>query len=147
MQEKGKEAIEEAVELIVEKLKVNPEEVAVLLYYPQEESLKFVYPSPLVDAGSIPITSSDSLAVRVMKSAKGFLSNNFQDVRHLGFFDRLTRNKGPILKLLAAPILKGGRVIGVIEVSCRQPARNFTQEELLFLEQVGELLGERLEEP
>ncbi len=147
MEEKGKGPIEEAVELITEKLNVNPEDVAVLLYFPQEKSLKFVYPQALVDAGSIPVTSADSLAVRVMNSAKSFLSNNFQDVRHLGFFDRLTSDKGPILKIMAVPIFKKGKAIGVIEVSCREPARNFTQEELLFLEQLGELLGEKMEEP
>ncbi len=131
--------------LIKEKLKVPEEDVAILLYFPADGVLRFVHPPALVDSGAIPISSPDSLAARVFTSRNSFLSNNFQDIRHLGFFTKFTQDKRPILKLMAVPILKGEEPIGVIEVSSREPARAFTEEELLTLEQIGEIAGGSLE--
>ena len=145
MKKEGKEVVKEIVDFIRNKCNIAEEDVAILIYDPGDRVLKFLYPPDLVDAGTIPINSPDSLAARVFNSGKSFLSNNFQDVRHLSFFTKFTKDKRPLLKIMAVPIFKGGKPIGVIEVSSREPTRNFTEEELLSLEQIGELIGEKFE--
>jgi len=146
LEEKAKreKEIERVIGLIMERCHIPEEDVAILAYVPEEDMLEFLYPPALVDSGTIPVNSPDSLAARVFRSGKSFLSNNFQDVRHLSFFTRFTKDKRPILKIMAVPILKDGKPVGVIEVSSREVHRNFTREELLSLEQVAEILGKVL---
>jgi hypothetical protein len=56
-----------AVELIAKHFVVQPHEVAVLVATPDERFLRFVMPENLQGMGRIPMTSSNSLAVRTVR--------------------------------------------------------------------------------
>lgn len=139
------EVLKAAVEIISEKLGLSEEDISILIYNPSEKLLEFVHPPELVGAGAIPSTAFDSIAAKVFKSKEGFMFNNFQNVKHLSFFEKLSKRKEPIKKLIAVPIIKGNEALGVIEVS-RRDEKNFTQDDLSFMEQMGEMLGEKLME-
>ncbi len=138
------EAIEIVIDIIKSNLNVGKGEVAVLLFESKSDTLKFVYPKELRDSGAIPLNASDSMATKVFKTKVGFISNNFQNLKHLSFFEKLSKDSEPIKKLIAAPIIKGESALGVIEVSKRKIGENFSKEDLAYLEQIGELLGEKL---
>jgi hypothetical protein len=88
--------------------------------------LKFLFPEPLKTAGSIPVSSSSSVAAHTASGRKTQLFNSFTKVKHARVFEtvKLTANgedpseQASIQKLMSAPVISSGRkVLGVIQVS------------------------------
>lgn len=106
---------------------VHATEVALLLL--EAGSLRFLFPLQLTTAGSIPVSSSSSIAAHTAVSKKAELYNNFPKVKHASIFESVKLGSPedheafvnpPIQKLMSAPVLDAaGRVIGVLQV-CRK---------------------------
>lgn len=106
---------------------VQPTEVALLQL--EGACLRFLFPPQLKTAGSIPVSSSNSIAAHTATVKKAEIYNNFSTVKHASIFETVRLggpedtslfSNPPIQKLVSAPILDGaGRIIGVMQV-CRK---------------------------
>jgi hypothetical protein len=106
---------------------VRPKEVALLRL--EKGLLKFLFPEQLKTAGSIPVSSSSSVASHTASTKKTELFNTFAKVKHARVFEtvKLTTaeeadhtDQTSIQKLMSAPILGPERkVLGVIQI-CRK---------------------------
>ena len=104
---------------------VRPKEVALMRL--EKGLLKFLYPEQLKTAGSIPISSSSSVAAHTASTKKTELFNTFARVKHARVFEtvKLTTpedsdhsEQASIQKLMSAPVLGPERkVLGVIQIS------------------------------
>jgi hypothetical protein len=89
--------------------------------------LKFIFPEQLQTAGSIPVSSSSSVAADTATSKKTQMFNAFAMVKHARVFETIKITAGEetdpseqaaIQKLMSAPVLTSDqRVLGVIQVS------------------------------
>jgi len=113
--------------------KVQPDEVGILRV--EAESLVFVHPAKLHNVGRIPINNSSSVAVRTLNTRRPEIMNNFTKTKHTTFFemvDTAGKQAGPgpkvgreyqtIQKLMSAPVIAAGKVVGVIQVSRKGPS-------------------------
>ncbi len=99
---------------------VKPDEVAVLALAHGGKFLRFVVPEKLQKVGDIPLTSTNSLAVRTARDRRPEVINNFATARHPTVFEAvpLGQQRGePIQKIMSAPINADNKVIGVIQIS------------------------------
>jgi hypothetical protein len=126
---------------------VRPNEVALLRL--EKGLLKFVFPDQLKTAGSIPVSSSSSVAAHTASTKKTELFNTFAKVKHARVFETVRlgtteetdhSEQTSIQKLMSAPILNPQKkVLGVIQI-CRKgfelasSGPDFTSEDLQNLE-------------
>ena len=106
---------------------VRPNEVALLRL--EKGLLKFVFPDQLKTAGSIPVSSSSSVAAHTASTKKTELFNTFAKVKHARVFETVRlgtteetdqSEQTSIQKLMSAPILNPQKkVLGVIQI-CRK---------------------------
>jgi hypothetical protein len=110
--------------------KVQPDEVGI--WRVEAESLVFVHPAQLHNVGRIPINNSSSVAVRTLNTRRPEIMNNFPKTKHTTFFEMVDSSGKPagskvgrecqtIQKLMSAPVVAAGRVVGVIQVSRKGP--------------------------
>jgi len=107
-------------ERIAKDLQVKPEEVAILALSEKHKSLNFLVPEALRNVGSIPLSSTSALAARTARESRPDILNNFSTVRHATVFEGVradTLSASVIQKIISAPILLEGQVIGVIQIS------------------------------
>jgi len=105
---------------IAKLLGVQPDEVAILELDDASKALKFVLPGKLRVVGSIPLTSSAALAARTARERRSDVVNNFAQSRHASVFEGVPLGRGQgvcIQKLMSAPILRNGEVVGVVQIS------------------------------
>jgi hypothetical protein len=110
--------------------------------------LRFVLPEQLKTAGSIPVSSSSSIAAQTAASKKTHLFNAFAKVKHARVFETVKlvgdsedqSEQSSIQKLMSVPVLSPERrVLGVIQV-CRKAfdatsaGPDFTPDDLQQLE-------------
>jgi hypothetical protein len=120
---------------------VDTDEVAILAVSSRSKCLRFVIPEKLAVVGSIPLTSTNALAARTARERKAELANNFNTSRHASVFEAvpLGRRQGETIhKIMSAPILDGGKVTGVVQISrkgssARDAGPDFTQKDLRAL--------------
>jgi GAF domain-containing protein len=126
------------------------EETEVALLELSGSLLNFLYPFELKTAGAIPLSSS-AVAARTARTRQAELFNSFTQVKHFSVFELVKLGDTGldaqiIQKLLSAPVLVGGEVIGVIQVSRKAPrpaaaGPNFTPDDLQKLESVALIVG------
>ena len=107
-------------EKIAKIMGVRNEEVAILAVSSKWKHLHFLVPEALKNVGFIPITSTWSLAAKTVRESRPEIDNNFSSTRHPHVFEGIKiKGETPefIHKILSAPILFEGRVIGVIQIS------------------------------
>lgn len=106
---------------IAESLKVNPEEVAIILLTSSRESLKFVWPPALLQSlSAFPASHKFAFASGILSTLKGKVDNKIAESKHLKFFENVKgmETSGlPIQKMVALPIMMGPTPLGVVEVS------------------------------
>lgn len=135
---------------------VRPNEVALLRL--ENGLLKFLCPSELTTAGSIPISSSTAVAAHTAVTKKIELFNNFTRVKHASIFESIKPGgeKGDeeelrpatIHKLMSAPILdKADKVLGVIQICHKgfdlaSAGPDFTLDDLQQLELAAKTLSQ-----
>jgi GAF domain len=109
---------------------VQPDEVAILRV--EAESLVFIHPANLHNVERIPINNSSSVAVRTLNTRRPEIMNNFTKTKHTTFFEvvdvgdkqagpKLGREYQTVQKLMSAPVIAAGKVVGVIQVSRKGP--------------------------
>jgi hypothetical protein len=131
---------------------VRPNEVALLRL--ENGLLKFLCPSELSTAGSIPISSSTAVAAHTAVTKKTELFNNFTRVKHASIFESIKPggekaqelHPATIHKLMSAPIVdKTDRVLGVVQICHKgfdlaSSGPDFTLDDLQQLESVAKAL-------
>jgi GAF domain-containing protein len=136
-------------ENIAKGFEAKPDEVAILAMIRQGKFLRFVVPEKLQKVGDIPMTSTNSLAVRTARDRRPEVINNFSTARHPTVFEAvpLGQQRGePIQKIMSAPITGENKVVGVIQVSRKGKSvavvgSDFTPKELNDLVMIGSKLG------
>jgi GAF domain-containing protein len=129
---------------------VRDDEVAILVLDRRGYALSFLLPEKLRHIGTIPMTSTTALAVRTAREKRPEVINNFSTVRHATVFEAVplaeaTANE-PIQKIMSAPVVADGRVVGVVQVSrkgasTKTAGDDFTPKDLNELTAVGAALG------
>ena len=72
----------------------------------------------------IPLSSTSALAVKTVRDSRPEIDNNFAAVRHASVFEGVKidgESRDSIQKIISAPILLDGKVIGVIQISRKGP--------------------------
>jgi transcriptional regulator with GAF, ATPase, and Fis domain len=104
---------------------VKADEVAILELAQNGAILSFLYPVKLRKVGSIPMSTTNSLAVRTVREKRPEMINNFPAQKHPTVFESVALNekkeekqdRNPIQKIMSVPLLVDGKAVGVIQVS------------------------------
>jgi hypothetical protein len=110
---------ERVVKAVSQAFSCRQDEVAILLLSLDGRHLRFVAPRRFAELGSIPTTKRDSIAVGVLSRKSGDVINNVPMVKHVSFFEsiKLRDKPAPIQKMVTTPLMVGGHLVGVAEVS------------------------------
>jgi hypothetical protein len=111
-------------EKIAKTLGVRKDEVAILGISTRWKHLHFIVPEALKQVGFIPLSSNSALAARTARDSRPEIDNNFAAAKHATVFEgvKITAESAEaIQKIISAPILSDGKVIGVIQVSRKGP--------------------------
>ena len=115
-----KVSITALAEKIAAELKVKTDEVAILAVSSRWRHLHFLVPEVLKNVGFIPLSSNSALAARTVRESRAEINNNFTAVRHASVFEGVkaaTTTGELIQKIISAPILEDGKVVGVLQIS------------------------------
>ena len=142
-------SIAKIADRIAKDLHVKPDEVAILAVSERWRHLYFLVPDALRNVGHIPLTSTSALAARTVRESRPEIVNNFNSVRHASVFEGVkaeTLTATAIQKIVSAPILSDGKVIGVIQISRKAQTRaeagpDFTGDDLGKLLAICKPLG------
>lgn len=107
-------------EKIAKAIGVRSDEVAILAVSTRRKHLHFLVPEDLKKVGFIPLSSTSALAVKTVRDSRPEIDNNFASVRHASVFEGVKiegESRDSIQKIISAPILVDGKVIGVIQIS------------------------------
>lgn len=107
-------------EKIAKHLGVRTDELAILGVSHRWRHLHFLVPAALKNVGFIPLSSNSALAARTARESRPEINNNFTVVRHASVFEGVrtaTTSGEAIQKIVSAPILCEGKVVGVMQVS------------------------------
>ena len=134
---------------VVKNFQVGQDEVAILGVDQTGKFLRFLVPEKLQGIGKIPLTSTSSLAARTAREKRADLINRFTAVPHASVFEAvpLREERGdPIQKIMSAPVLFDGKVLGVIQVSRKGKSTasagpDFTPQDLRELVGAAEAIG------
>jgi hypothetical protein len=106
---------------IAKVFRVRTTEVGLLIL--KDAALAFLFPTELHAAGSIPVSCS-AIAARTAQNRTTEIFNNFADVKHHTFFERIRIADEPndssqvIQKLMSSPVIGAdGNVLGVLQIS------------------------------
>jgi hypothetical protein len=105
---------------IAKSLGVKPDEVAIMGLSSRWKHLYFLAPEALHQVGYIPLSSNSALAARTAKESRPEINNKFAAVRHASVFEGIRVGNATaeaIQKIISAPILSDGRVVGIIQIS------------------------------
>jgi hypothetical protein len=130
-------------ERIAKHLGVNKDEVAVLGVSHRWRHLHFLVPAALKNVGFIPLTSNSALAARTVRESRPEINNNFSAVRHATVFEGVktaTTSGESIHKIISAPILCEGKVVGVMQVSRKGTSVNDSGPDFIA-EDLGKVLA------
>ncbi len=132
---------------------VKRDEVAIMRLSADGLMLSFLFPARLAKIGTIPVTTTHSLAVKTIRDKRGECVNNFGVYKHPTVFESVdlsTEEKAtPIQKIVSAPMIAEGKVAGVIQVSRKAKpgdaaGPDFTSQDLSELTTAGSILGKYL---
>ena len=122
----GKGLADESTGKIVQELaklfSVELDEVAILQLSTDGRVLSFLHPFKLKQMGSIPLSTTNSLAVRTVREKRPEMINNFPAQKHPTIFEAVgldpqKKEREPIQKIISAPLLLDSKPVGVIQVS------------------------------
>jgi GAF domain len=120
-EEAGKKlSLQSVADRIAKSLGVKPDEVAIMGLSTRWKHLYFLAPEALHQVGYIPLSSNSALAARTARESRPEINNKFAAVRHASVFEGVkvgNASAEAIQKIISAPILSDGRVVGIIQVS------------------------------
>lgn len=139
-------------ERIARSLGVRPGEVAILGVSERWKHLRFLVPESL-KSGYIPLSSTSALAARTARDGRPEIINNFSAVRHASVFEGVKvgdESAEVIQKIMSAPVVSGGKVVGVIQICRKGPSPplagpDFTADDLGKVLALAKPLGKLLE--
>jgi len=105
--------------------------------------LHFLVPEALKNVGFVPLSSNSALSARTARESRPEIENNFASMRHATVFESIKISdgaSGTIQKMISAPILLDGKVIGVIQVS-RKGANPHTAGPDFTADDLGKILA------
>ena len=117
------EALTKVAHELTRMFSVKPDEVAILELTQNGAILSFLYPVKLRKVGSIPMSTTNSLAVRTVREKRPEMINNFPAQKHPTVFesialDEVPKNeRNPIQKIMSVPLLVDGKASGAIQIS------------------------------
>lgn len=126
------------------------DEVAILRVSPDGRMLRFLFPVKLHKIGEIPLTTAHSLATKTIRDKRGEIVNNFAVYKHPTVFEAIDlsaeEKASPIQKIMSAPMVAEGKVVGVIQISRKGRAGDpigpdFTPANLAELASIGTIVG------
>ena len=147
------EALDRLAAQIATGFGTKKDQVAILRLSEDGRMLRFVFPVKLVKIGAIPLTTAHSLATKNIKDRRGEIVNNFSVYKHPTVFEAVDlsaeEKATPIQKIMSAPMMAEGKVVGVMQVSHKgRPGEpvgpDFTPRDLSELTAVGTILGQYL---
>ena len=138
---KFKKIIKEIQKFYMGAFNVTENEVAMFLTDKEKSVLSFACPDYLVNAGMIPVTSTEAIVSNIFRTGRTVIINGFSQQKHLSVFEIIPmpdKQIAPIWKMIGALIQVEGEKIGVMEISRRGPeilevGEDFTQSDLEFL--------------
>src|SRR5258706_15264716 len=150
--------LEKAVPEMAQTFSVKPDEIAIFNLTHDGTVLNFLYPFKLQKVGSIPMTSTVSLAVRTAREKRPEAINSFATQKHPTVFEAVdlgvehNKEKNPIQKIMSAPLIADGKVVGVVQISRKGkngPAGvpDFTSKDLTALIATAGILAKALKHP
>jgi hypothetical protein len=134
----GSVSLELLAEKIAKELRVKTDEVAILGVSHRWRHLHFLVPAALKNVGFIPLTSNSAMAARTVRESRPEINNSFPTVRHATVFEGVkapTTSGESIQKIISAPILSDGKVVGVMQISRKgdtpaEAGSDFTSDDL-----------------
>jgi GAF domain len=105
---------------IARNIGVRADEIAILGLSTRWRHLYFLVPEALRHTGYIPLNNTSAIAARTVRESRPEIINKLESVRHLSVFEGAklgSEASTTIQKMISAPILTDGRVVGVIQVS------------------------------
>jgi len=140
-------------EKIAKNLGVQTGEVAILGVSTRWRHLHFLVPQALKNVGFIPMSSTSALAARTARENRPEINNNFTSVRHATVFEGVktaTTTGESIQKIISAPILADGKIIGVIQISRKaatilEAGPDFTSDDLGKIQAICKPLGKLMQ--
>jgi len=129
--------------------RVQADEVAILEVVDKGRLLKFLIPEKLHAVGTIPLTTNSALAARTAREKRSELNNSFTSARHATVFEGvpLSPRSGELIhKIMSAPILADGKVVGVVQISRKgqspmDAGPDFSQQDLRELISLNDVLA------
>jgi len=145
-------SLSSVAEKIAKNLGVKNDEVAILAVSTRWRHLYFLVPEALKKVGFVPLSDNTALAARTARDSRPEIQNNFAAARHATVFEGVKITGEPaevIQKMISAPILLDGKVIGVIQVSRKGPnaassGPDFTADDLGKILALSKPLGKLL---
>ena len=118
----AQDVLEKVVPEMAKTFSVKLDEIAILQLVQNGNILAFLYPFKLQKVGSIPMTSTVSLAVRTAREKRPEAINSFATQKHPTIFEAVdlgmeTKEKNAIQKIMSAPLIADGKVVGVVQIS------------------------------
>jgi hypothetical protein len=113
-------SLQSVADRIAKSLGVKPDEVAIMGLSTRWKHLYFLAPEALHQVGYIPLSSNSALAARTARESRPEINNKFAAVRHASVFEGIKVGNATaeaIQKIISAPILSDGRVVGIIQIS------------------------------
>jgi GAF domain-containing protein len=147
----GEEALNQLATALSQPFKAKKDEVAILRLSSDGRMLSFLFPSKLSKVGAIPLTASHSLAAKTIRDKRGEIVNNFSVYKHPTVFEAIDlsaeEKATPIQKILSAPMIVNGKVVGAIQISRKgKPGDpvgpDFSPRDMAELTTVGTILGQ-----
>ena len=138
---------------VAKEFKVKTDEVAILAVSEKWRHIYFLVPEALRNVGHIPLSSTSALAARTVRDSRPDIVNNFSTVKHASVFEDVkaeSLNASAIQKIVSAPILADGKVIGVIQISRKgatlpEAGPDFTSDDLGKLLAICKPLGKLMQ--
>ena len=146
-------SISALAERIAKEFRVKTDEVAILAVSERWRHIYFLVPVALRNVGHIPLSSTSALAARTVRDSRPDIVNTFSTVRHASVFEGVkaeSLSASAIQKIVSAPILEDGKVIGVIPISRKAAALgdagpDFTSDDLRKILAICKPLGKLMQ--
>lgn len=94
--ERFKTVINEIAAFYTDSLSLNEHEVGIFLADKEKAVLSFACPEYLVNAGMIPVTSTEAFTASIFRTGRGIIENNIQQQKHLSLFEIIRTPEGKI---------------------------------------------------
>lgn len=149
----SEEALNRLAAQVAMGFKAKKDEVAILRVLPDGKMISFLFPIKLSKVGAIPLTTAHSLAAKNIRDKRGEIVNNFSVYKHPTVFESVDLSEqekaSPIQKIVSAPMIVEGKVVGVLQVSRKAKpgdpvGPDFTPKDMTELTAVGAILGKYL---